>query len=1127
MEPRSSNFRFLATHDAQLDRLGALAERYFADDPNTCLIKLRQLAELLAQHTAAGIGVMVDEALSFNDLLRQLRFEGRIDGRVLDIFHQLRRDGNDAAHSFGGDHRTALADLKLARQLGIWFYRSIGRHRDFKPAPFAPPTDPAAETEALRAELARLREDHEAQLSAAERAAAHSEEERRLRLSEAERARQEAADRALWEELAQEAEARAASLTEELAALRAAAQTMSGADVADAVERASEAADQLDLDELETRRMIDQQLRDAGWEADTQQLRYAGGTRPQNGRSVAIAEWPTSSGPADYLLFVGLQPVAAVEAKRRRIEVSGAIDQAERYARDISIEGGMATPGGPWSEYRLPFAFATNGRPYLRQLDTKSGVWFRDLRRPQNVRRALEGWYTPEGLQDLLRQDLDAADARLREEPFAYGFPLRDYQIRAIEHVENSLAEGERDLLLAMATGTGKTKTAIALVYRLLKTRRFRRVLFLVDRSALGQQAEDAFKTTRVESLQTFADIFGLMSLGDKDPVRETRVQIATIQGMVHRLLFTDEPQDIPPVDQYDCLVVDECHRGYLLDREMSETELTYRSEADYISKYRRVLDHFDAVRIGLTATPALHTTQIFGRPTYTYSYREAVIDGWLIDYEPPYQLVTALNEAGITWARGEDMEVLDPQTATVDTVTLPDEVTMEVETFNRQVITQNFNRTVCTELARNIDPTLPGKTLVFCVNDSHADLVVAELKRAFEDAYGEIEDDMVMKITGAADRPRQLIRQFKNERNPRVAVTVDLLTTGIDVPEITNLVFIRRVNSRILYEQMLGRATRLCDEIGKQTFRVFDAVRLYEALAAVNTMRPVAVDPSLTFSDLVGHLLAAPDEPAREEARDQIRAKLQRMRRHRAPATAERLQRASGLTLDGLIAQLGNQSGTEAQDWFRAHGEVASILDADEGQGQTARIAISHHEDELRRVDRGYGDGQRPEDYLDSFAAFLRDNLNQLPALLVVTQRPRDLTRQQLRELVLALDEAGFGELKLRTAWRDAKNEDIAASIIGFIRQAALGDPLEPYDARVDRAMRRILAGQQWTNPQRRWLDRIANQIKQEVIVDREALDAGQFRQEGGFRRLNKVFEGRLEALLGEINEAIWAEAS
>lgn len=137
------------------------------------------------------------------------------------------------------------------------------------------------------------------------------------------------------------------------------------------------------------------------------------------------------------------------------------------------------------------------------------------------------------------------------------------------------------------------------------------------------------------------------------------------------------------------------------------------------------------------------------------------------------------------------------------------------------------------------------------------------------------------MKITGAADRPQQLIRRFKNERMPSVAVTVDLLTTGIDVPEITNLVFVRRVNSRILFEQMLGRATRRCDEIDKQTFRVFDAVRLFEALAAVNTMRPVVVDPNFTFADLVDHLLAAEDEPAREGVRDQIRARLQRTRRH------------------------------------------------------------------------------------------------------------------------------------------------------------------------------------------------------------------------------------------------------
>jgi type I site-specific restriction endonuclease len=172
--------------------------------------------------------------------------------------------------------------------------------------------------------------------------------------------------------------------------------------------------------------------------------------------------------------------------------------------------------------------------------------------------------------------------------------------------------------------------------------------------------------------------------------------------------------------------------------------------------------------------------------------------------------------------------------------------------------------------------------------------------------------------------------------------------------------------------------------------------------------------------------------------------------------------------------------------------------------------------------------DAERSQDYLEGFSAFLRENLNKIPALLVVTQRPRELTRAQLKELRLLLDAAGFSETHLQVAWREMTNEDIAASIIGFIRQAALGDALVPYGDRVDKAMKKILASRAWTAPQRKWLERIGQQLKVEVIVDRNALDQGQFKaQGGGFERLNKAFDGRLEEILVEINEALWQEAS
>jgi type I restriction enzyme, R subunit len=278
----------------------------------------------------------------------------------------------------------------------------------------------------------------------------------------------------------------------------------------------------------------------------------------------------------------------------------------------------------------------------------------------------LKNWYSPEDLIDTLAQDLDRSQQQLERESFEYTFKLRPYQKQAIQAGEAALVQDKRTILLAMATGTGKTKTSITLVYRLLKTKRFRRILFIVDRSALGEQTEGAFKETRMENLQTFANIFDVKELKDTEPDRDTKVHIATIQGMLKRLLYPADDAPTLTAGQYDCIIVDECHRGYLLDREMSDTELTFRDLNDYVSKYRRVLDFFDAVKIGLTATPALHTSQIFGNPVYVYSYREAVIDGYLIDHEPPMRITTALAEDGIIWAQGDEVEVFDGITGQV-----------------------------------------------------------------------------------------------------------------------------------------------------------------------------------------------------------------------------------------------------------------------------------------------------------------------------------------------------------------------------------------------------------------------------------------------------------------------------
>ncbi|MGE0653082.1 MAG: type I restriction-modification system endonuclease [Alphaproteobacteria bacterium] len=1122
----TANFGFLGSHDARLVVLGGFAERYFRDDPSTAIVKLRQFAELMAKLIAARHAAYRGEPETFEETLRRLSYERIIPKEAADIFHALRKAGNAAVHEAKGDHGNALTALKLARSLGVWFHRTYGKALGFDPGPFVPPPEPIEATAPLREEIEALRRKLAESEDTAAAARRRAEEHARARETAEQRLGREAEERATWEQLAEETEAQRAAIAAKLADLQTAAEA-APAKVRNLVERGEEAAERLELDEAETRALIDQQLRDRGWDADTKLLRHSANTRPSKGRNMAIAEWPTANGPADYALFVGTTLIGVVEAKRRRKNVSAAIDQAERYSAGIMDSEDFTLAGGSWGSHRVPFVFAANGRSYLRQIETESGIWFRDTRRRVNHRRALVDWPTPDGLTGLLEIDQDAAEASLKAQPFVFGFHLRDYQEQAIRAVEAALAEGQRSMLVAMATGTGKTKLAIALLYRLLAAKRFRRVCFVVDRSALGDQAEGEFSTTKVVSGKTFADIFGLKGLEDVAPDTETKVHICTIQGLVKRVLFAADTSEAPPVDQYDLMVVDECHRGYLLDREMSDAELSFRGEDDYISKYRRVLDYFDATKVGLTATPALHTTDIFGEPIFRYPYREAVIDGHLIDHEPPIRIETALARSGIGFSAGEEVEFLVPETGKVDTAQLPDEIHFEVEQFNRQVITPEFNRVVAEELARHIDPALPGKTLVFAVSDAHADLVVSALKTAFAARYGEIDDEAVKKITGSVDRVQKLIRSFRNDNDPRIAVTVDLLTTGIDVPSIVNLVFLRRVNSRILYEQMIGRATRQCPDIGKEVFRIFDAVDLYPHLQDLTEMRPVVVDPQISFEQLIDEMLGATEPAHRSAIAEQLVVKLRRRLKRLDPERREQFEAIAGETPEATLQRLLDSDGAALAEWLKTRKGVGPILDW-QADGENPRyLPIAPHPDEVIGVTRGYGTAEKPQDFLDAFAAFVKSNVNRIAALNLVVQRPRDLTRAHLKELRMALDRQNYSEAALRSAWANARNEDIAASIIGYVRQAALGDPLIPYGDRVRSAMQRIMAKGTWTEPQRKWLQRIGEQTTKELVVDREALDRAPFDADGGFNRLNKVFDGKLEAVLAGINEELWSRTA
>ncbi|MGJ7517835.1 type I restriction-modification system endonuclease [Pseudomonas baetica] len=1112
MKDHSSNFSHLSQLSGELAKIGYRAEQYLKDDPNTSLLKSRQFAELLTQETAARLGRFKLDALQTqSQLIQMLSRDGIISAEIQNALHAVRKMGNEANHQFADDLRGALQALKINNQLGLWFQRTFGNPL-LKAGGFIIPEIPPTIPDDVQQELESLR-----------KLKADADNELAKVLTQAEevalRAQSLEEEARLWQSLATEEEASKQQLQAKLEELQR--HGLNDSQQKTYMQRAAGAAKQVVLDESATRVLIDAQLSAVGWEVDTVQIRYSKGARPEPGRYKAIAEWPTANGPADYALFHGMELVAVVEAKRKNKNVSAAIDQAKRYASGIQPDA-FNLAGGPWGKYNAPFVFSSNGRPYLKQVETLSGIWFNDLRLPTNLRRALDGWYSPSGLKELLRQDIPKAQAELEAMPFEFGFDLRDYQRKAIEAVEKSLRDGKRECLLAMATGTGKTKTCIALLYRLLKTRRFRRVLFLVDRTSLGEQAGNSFKDTRVQTLQTFADAFGIADIDKPAAQAETSVHIATVQGMSARLLG-NEPDKAPAVDDYDCIIIDECHRGYLLDRELSDTEFSFRDQDDYISKYRKVIEHFDAVRIGMTATPALHTTQIFGEPVYFYSYREAVLDGVLIDYDPPVVIETQLYQDGIHWNAGDQVDVYRPDSQDIVSFNTPDELSFDISDFNRNVITSPFNKAICEELVKHINPFGPDKTVIFCVTDAHADMVVDLLKKAMQQRYpGKINDDQVRKITGASDQPLQQIRNFRTERLPAIAVTVDLLTTGIDVPAICNLVFLRKVNSRILFEQMLGRATRRCDDLDKEAFKIFDAVGTYQDMLQNTTMRPVVVNPNISFTQLGREMVEQQDEAARQLIRDQFIAKLQRKARHLDDRQRATVQAETGMPPEELATFLKEKSLPEMAQWFGQNTWIGELLDA-KSQSPKAHIPIAPQDDKVVSVAPFYG---KPEDYLESFSAYLKQHSNEIPALLAVLQRPRELTRADLLKVAAILDNAGFNERALTTAWTQRTDEAIAAGIIGFIRQAALGDPLLPFERRVDMAINRIRQKHsEFTPLQLEWLNKLGRQLKQNDVLDRDVIDNGPLRSQGGFGRIDGFFDGKLQSLIEELNEAVWAK--
>ena len=365
------------------------------------------------------------------------------------------------------------------------------------------------------------------------------------------------------------------------------------------------------------------------------------------------------------------------------------------------------------------------------------------------------------------------------------------------------------------------------------------------------------------------------------------------------------------------------------------------------------------------------------------------------------------------------------------------------------------------------------------------------------------------------------MIRKFKNDTYPNIVVTVDLLTTGIDVEEIENLVFLRRIKSRILFEQMLGRATRLCDDIGKTHFEIYDAVGVYNALESVTNMKPVVVNAGTTFEELIDGFEMMETQAQKQNQVDLIIAKIRRNQSGMSREFRDQFVQMTGFEPIEFVNRLKQLKTDQAKDLIKKNKPAFWYI---RSMPRKRGKAISDAEDELRAHERGYGEATRPEEYLKEFRDFIETHLNEIAALQLVATRPQDLTRQSLKELKLILERNNFSETMLNTAWKNMTNEDIAADIISFIRQRSIGDALISKDERIHKAVARVKkAHTELTKVQIGWLDRIESQLLKETVLNRETFESAAFVNKGGFNGVNKAFGNKLDDFIAEINDAMY----
>lgn len=1171
---QSVNFGPLASIEPLLTIYGAGAESTVYTDPNGALIKCRQFGEVLAEQLIRRSGTRFNGSKQI-DRVRALENAGVLTQSASTALHEIRKIGNEATHSHLFNIRFALRSVEQCWQLGNLLRLALSptdqQLRSFiAPSPPAPPTPVAPGDQEQLDEINR------------KLAASRTELTETLTVLDAAKTAQvaEAQARQAAERQLAEAQRRESKVADQLAALeqQLAALQGSGTLASREPEKVSAATGSAfskafrrrpPYNEVQARRVIDTQLAATGWVVQD----YAD-INPAAAVGVAVREFRLATGYADYLLYVDGKIVGIIEAKREGTALVGVEQQTAKYSAGLHKHDQLAT----WRR----------GEPLLFLYEsTGAETRFTNRLDPKPRSREVFTFAKPQTIRSWMRQADERPDAptfraRLQNLPALDPKGLRPNQIKAVRGIEKSLNDNRRRGLVQMATGAGKTFTAVTSCYRLIKHANATRILFLVDRNNLGEQAQSEFENyCPVDDGRRLGDIYNVQRLAGATVLGSTNIAISTIQRLFLMLqgrelpdvdddvdgeVEPDSPVDavynpnVPP-EAFDLIIVDECHRSIY-------------------GRWRAVLDYFDAPIIGLTATPTKQTLGFFDQNLVSeYTYEESVIDGVNVPFDV-YRIRSRITEQGATIEAKTVVPVRDLRTRAQRYLELDDDFAYTGEAIGRTVIAEDQIRLVLSTFRdRLYSEIFPGrsavpKTLIFAKTDAHADLIVEQVREVFNES-ADFAAKITYKTKSAGRDPKQLLQDFRNSPSLRVAVTVDMIATGTDVRAIECVFFLRSVRSAVYFEQMKGRGSRIigADDYAaltpdatkgftKDRFVIVDAVGVTDSPLVDAT--PMERDASVSLEKLLqraGTKTITPDEAS------SLAVRLAKLASQLDPAeTAELAEVAGGVELREIAKQIALASDTDAILAAEARGgeaEVAkqihdgvapltgnpklrkAILDI---RRMKDLIFDQVNADTLLGTDRvAYGKGTHEP--VRSFREYLAEHRDEITVLQVLhgsaPGRPTYSELKALAEKVARVPAIG----SIETLWRayadlgelaDPEHQVEVPDLVSILRfelskddGAAPDSKIRPFASEVEERLASWLEEQQrrdvtYTDRQLHWLGTIADVVKTNVAVEIGDLDQIPFINLGGSQRFAADFDitnrEAAEQLLDELNTELIA---